>query len=111
MYARKTNIKMNILIKEKPLSLSSSKSMVILFGTSKQKQDAKQELEEKPLMCGSVSVILAETEKWLSDYLHTGGLAASVMETISQREGKAKGAAQDIAWNVGRMEIRGRGWL
>ena len=97
LQARQTNIKVNILIKEKRLSLNSSKSVAILFGTSKQKQDAKQELEEKPLMCGDVRMILAQTEKWLGDYLHTGGLAASVLETISQREGKVKGAALEIA--------------
>ena len=48
-------------------------------------------------MCGEVMIKMVECDKWLGDYLHSDGLAASVMMTIKQREGKVKGAALEIA--------------
>ena len=40
---------------------------------------------------------MKDADKWLGDYLNTDGLAASVIETITQREGKVKGEALEIA--------------
>ena len=56
----------------------------------------KEELDKKPLKCGEVTIKVAEYDKWLGDYLHSAGLAESVMETIRQRTGKVKGAALEI---------------
>ena len=48
-------------------------------------------------MCGDVVIKMVESDKWLGYYLHSDGLAESVMMTIKQREGKVKGAALEIA--------------
>ena len=40
---------------------------------------------------------MTDSDKWLGDYLHSDGLAASVLQTIIQRERKVKGAALEIS--------------
>ena len=95
--ARAANVRVAAVMKEKRLHLNRDKSVCLLWGTNKQKNKLKEELAENPLMCGEVEMKMTDADKWLGDYLHTDGLAASVLETISQREGKVKGAALEIA--------------
>ena len=54
-------------------------------------------IEGATLKCGEVTIKVVESDKWLGDYLHCGGLAASVLETLGKREGKVRGAALEIA--------------
>ena len=84
-------------MKEKRLCLNKDKSVCLLWGSARQKSNMKEELKMNPLKCGEVEMIMTDCDKWLGDYLHTDGLAASVLETIIQREGKVKGAALEIA--------------
>ena len=70
--------------------------MCLVWSSTLQKKEVKKELDEKPLQCGDVIIKVAESDKWLGDYLHTGGLAKWVLETRRQREGKGKGAAVEI---------------
>ena len=81
---------------EKRLTLNQEKSICLVWGIKQQKKRIKEELEEKPLMCGSVMISMVKYDKWLGDILHCDGLAESVLETIKQREGKVKGAALEI---------------
>ena len=46
-------------------------------------------------MCGEVEIREAKVDKWLGQYLSSGGLADSVMETIKAREGKVRGASME----------------
>ena len=82
---------------EKRLTLNRDKSACLVRGSKIQKEKVKKELEEKPLMCGDVIIKMVVSDKWLGDYLHSGGLVESVLETTRQREGKVKGAALEIA--------------
>jgi hypothetical protein len=86
-----------MVMKEKRFCLNKDKSVCLLWGTIKQKNTMKKELEKDPLKCGEVEMTMTDCDKWLGDYLHTDGLAASALETIIQREGKVKGAALEIA--------------
>ena len=86
-----------MVMKEKRLCLNKDKSVCLLWGTVKQKNDIKKELKKDPLKCGEVEMTMTDCVKWLGDFLHTDSLAASALETIIQREGKVKGAALEIA--------------
>ena len=86
-----------MVMKEKRLCLNKDKSVCLLWGTTKQKNSIKKELKKDPLKCEEVEMTMTDCDKWLGDYLHTDGLAASALETIIQREGKVKGAALEIA--------------
>ena len=95
--ARAANIRVATVMHQKRLTLNEDKSVCLVWGTDKQKQKIKEELEERPLMCGQVLIKMVKFDKWLGDYLHNEGLAESVLETVKQREGKVKGAALEIA--------------
>ena len=69
----------------------------MVWGSAKQKKEIKEELKMNPLKCGEVVMIMTDSDKWLGDYLHSDGLAASALQTIIQREDKVKGAALEIA--------------
>ena len=95
--ARATNVRVAMVMKEKRLGLNEDKSVCLVWGTKKQQEEVKKELIERPLKCGKVTVKMTECDKWLGDYLHCGGLAASVAETIRKRDGKVRGAGLEIA--------------
>ena len=89
--ARVTNKRVDVMAKEKRLSLNKDKSVCLAMGSIKQKEEVRRELEVKPLMCGDFKTKLVECDKWLWDWLHSGGLGESCHETVKQREGKVRG--------------------
>ena len=94
--ARSANLRISMVMKEKRLGLNKDKSVCLVWGSRSQQEKMKEELKEEPLKCGEVIVKMTECDKWLGDYLHSGGLAASVTETIRKRDGKVRGAALEI---------------
>ena len=95
--ARAANIRVAMVMREKRLCLNEDKSVCLVWGTASQQKEIQKELKERPLKCGEVTIKVTDSDKWLGDYLHSGGLAASVLETIHKREGKVRGAALEIA--------------
>ena len=63
--AREVNNKIDVLMKQKGLSLNKDKSVCITFGNKKQKLTASKEIEERPLICGNFNTQEKELEKWL----------------------------------------------
>ena len=92
-----TNLRVAMVMKEKRLGMNEDKSVCLVWGTKGQQEKVKKELTERPLKCGKVTVKMTECDKWLGDYLHCGGLAASVAETIRKRDGKVRGAGLEIS--------------
>ena len=91
--ARINNVRVDVGVNEKRLTLNSDKTVCIVMGTPAQREVVSRELEVKPLLCGEFETRLVGCDKWLGDYIHTKGLSESCLETIRQREGKIKGAA------------------
>ena len=52
--ANKTNKKINIMIKERGLSLNQKKSVCLIIGPKRKKESMSEELKENPLKCGEV---------------------------------------------------------
>jgi hypothetical protein len=50
--ARKVNAKVNILMKQRGLSLNEKKSICLVLGTKKQRNTVRKELQLNPLLCG-----------------------------------------------------------
>ena len=57
-------------------------------------------------MCGDFETVLKDKFKWLGQILSTKGLADSVGETISSREGKIRGACLEISQIVNDWRAR-----
>ena len=79
------------------LDLHDEKSCFIVFGKGKPLEKLKNELKETPLTLYGQNMIQKQKEKYLGDFLHGGGLAASVRATLEARA---------IALRSGAMEVR-----
>ena len=71
------------------------------MGSKKQKQNIQTELENEPLMCGSIEVKLKDKVKWLGQILSTNGLADSVAATVAAREDKILAGGREIGQIIG----------
>ena len=95
--AREVNLRVNILLKQRGLSLNKKKSVCIIIGSKKQKEEATKVLETSPLLCGDFETKEKIEEKWLGQIISSAGLTASVTQTVAKRETKIKGACLEIA--------------
>jgi hypothetical protein len=95
--ARKVNEKIDIIMKQRGLSLNRDKSVFLIICSKKDSQKATSELANNPLMCGEFETKMKSEYKWLGQILSSNGLAASVSSTVLSREGKIRGACLEIA--------------
>ena len=95
--ARRASCKVNILMKERALHLNQGKSTFIMYGTKRQKELMRAELEAEPMRCGDFIMEEKATDKWLGQMLSGEGLAESVAATVAAKEPKIKGACLEIA--------------
>ena len=98
-------------MKERGLKLHAEKSVCVVIGSKKQKQETSENLERNPLMCGTFETKEKQEEKWLGQWLSARGLAASVDKTVTAREGKIRAAGREIAALVEDWRSRAAGGL
>ena len=89
-------IKLDYVMKEKMLTFHPLKSVYMVYGSLKYKQEVEQELEANPLMLGDITLKKAKSQKYLGDILHEDGLKASVAATVKDREGRTKGSIYEL---------------
>jgi hypothetical protein len=94
--ARQVNNKVDTLMKQRGLTLNEDKSVCIILGSKKQKEDASIRLEINPLICGNFITRDKQEDKWLGQIISSGGLADSVCKTVGSRESKIKAACLEI---------------
>ena len=63
--ARAANIRVATVMHQKRLTLNEDKSVCLVWGTDKQKQKIKEELEERPLMCGQVMIKMVKYNDYI----------------------------------------------
>ena len=95
--ARETNQRVDIMTKQLCLDLNRDKTICIIMGSRKQREEISQQLIYNPLMCGKFEMKEKKVDKWLGQYLSCEGLADSVSETVKMRDGKVRGAGLEIA--------------
>ena len=109
--AREANKRMNILIKERALTLNESKTVCIVIGSKKQKAEVSEELKRNPLLCGGFEMQEKQEDRWLGQQISAQGLEDSIWKTIETKEGKVKAAAREIATVVNDWRCLGAGGL
>jgi hypothetical protein len=95
--ARAASSKVGAIMAQRNLRLNKDKSVAMVVGSKKQKDQIRAELEARPLMCGEVEMHMVEADKWLGQQLSGGGLGQSVAATVAAREGRVRGACLEIA--------------
>ena len=109
--ARKVNLRVNCLLKQRGLSLNQKKSVCIIVGSKKQKENATKILQNSPLLCGGFETKEKHEEKWLGQIISSSGLAASVALTVASKESKIRGACLEIAIIVNDWRAQAVGGL
>lgn len=104
--ARKINVLIDRVMKQRGLSLNEEKTTCIIIGTKKQKLKATTELQKDPLFCGQFITQERQKDKWLGQILSSGGLADCVAETVNSKLGKIRGASIEIALVINDWRAR-----
>ena len=95
--ARAGNVKKASVMDSKQLTLNQDKTGFILFGKDARVRQARKEIALSPIVCGNFITKEKVADKWLGDMFHQGGLAESVLATISDREPKINAACYEAA--------------
>ena len=88
--------KVEICMETKMLDLHDKKSCFLVFGKGKQLENLKSELSRTPLTMYGKLMKQKEKEKYLGDYLHGGGLAASARATVEARAKALRSGAVEV---------------
>ena len=81
----------------KGTELNKDKTCYSLFGNKKVVEEAREKIKKNPMMCGKFATKETLTLKYLGDFFDCQGLGASVITTLNERLGKAKGECLEIA--------------
>ena len=94
--ARNNNIRMEEMLSEKPMEAHPDKTVYIVTGSSSFKKKVREELKNSPLIFGSFSMKEKESEQYLGQIIHSGGMEKSSLATVQERIGRIKGATLEI---------------
>jgi len=93
------------------LEAHSEKTGYLVYGTKSFKEKVEEELEMAPLVFGKFEAKRKESDKYLGQTLHEGGLAMSVEATILERKGKVQGAIYTTASILETFQMQAMGGL
>ena len=88
--------KVEVCMETKMLDLHDEKSCFLVFGKGKELESMKTNLKNNPLTLYGKTMKQKEKEKYLGDYLHGGGLAASVRATVEARTRALRSGAVEV---------------
>ena len=100
------NINMAAMFEEKWLEAHPDKTCFIVVGSRKYKEKVKIDLQDSPLMFGDFLVNQHESDKYLGQILHGGGLNMSAEATVRDRMGKLKGATREIKTIIEEFQMQ-----
>ena len=87
---------MEALLETKLLDLNETKTVFMILGSKKYKEETRKKLEETPLVLNNKPMKEVEKYSYLGEVLSSGGLSACNSETISKRIGIAHKTIYEI---------------
>jgi hypothetical protein len=96
MDAQAGNDRIEACMETKLLDLHQDKSCYILIGSKKITEEISDELKMCPLTLYGKSMKEKKYEKYLGDFIHSGGVAESAEATVKERIGKMFAAHREI---------------
>ena len=85
-----------VCMETKMLDLHDEKSCFLVFGKGKALENLNEELYKNPLSLYGKPMVQKQKEKYLGDFLHGGGLAASVRSTVDARAMSLRTGAVEV---------------
>ena len=70
-----------------------------------------EELKANPLKLGTFSVNQKQSDRYLSQILHSDGVQASIDATIADREGRVKGAIFEVQSIIEEFKMQAIGGM
>ena len=83
--AQAGNVKLSQMFMDKGLEAHPDKTCFVVFGSSEFKDTISKQLEDNPLYFGDFPVKRKDSEKYLGQIIHSGGVRASCAATITER--------------------------
>ena len=83
------------MMKQKGLQCHPTKTVCIIIGNKKYREEAEKEIKEDPVMFGDFRMNFVESEVYLGDVISSQGLEDSVKLTIEKRSSKVNGAMHE----------------
>ena len=105
------NIKIAKMLEDKGLEAHPDKTSYIVCGSPEFKQKAKEDMLKNPLMFGNFEVKEKESDKYLGQVLHGGGLSESALATVKERAGRIKGATIEIKSIIEEFQMQTLGGM
>ena len=99
------------MLKDKGLEAHPDKTGFIVCGSKAFKQTALQDLDRNQLMFGDFQVHQKESDKYLGQMLHGGGLDRSAEATVLERTGRIKGATLEIKSIIEEFQMQVMGGM
>ena len=90
--AQAANIKLSHMFNERGLEAHQNKTCYAVFGSKRDKDNINHQFQTNPLYLGDFQVKRKEFDRYLGQILHTDAVRASCNATITDCEGKIKGA-------------------
>merc|ERR1711895_218227 len=109
--ARNNNKRMEEMLMEKLLEAHPGKSVYIVTGSSSFKKKVREELKNSPLVFRTFNMKEKESEKYLGQVIHSGGLEKSSLATVQERIGRIKGATLEIKSIIEEFTMQSLGSL
>jgi hypothetical protein len=81
----------------KGIELNKDKTCYTLSGNKRVVEEARRQIKRSPLMCGNFVIKEESTLKYLGDWFDGRGLRASMVTTLRESLGRARGECLNIA--------------
>ena len=105
------NIKIAKMLEDKGLEAHPDKTSYIVCGPPEFKQKVKEDMQKNPLVFGNFEVKEKESDKYLGQVLHGGGLSESALATVKERAGRIKGATFEIKSIIEEFQMQTLGGM
>ena len=109
--AQVNNIKMSSMLKNKGLEAHLDKTCFIVCGSKKYKEKVLKDLDRNILTFGDFQVKQRDSDRYLGQVLHGGGLDRCAEATVQDRTGRIKGAATEIKSIIEEFQMQTFGGL
>ena len=105
------NIKMAAMMEEKGLEAHPDKTCYIVCGSRRFKEKVMCDLQSNPIMFGQFPVKQRESDRYLGQMLHSGGLDMCAVATVQERVGRIKGATMEIKGIIEEFQMQVMGGM
>ena len=93
--AQDNSTRFQALMKDKQLEINLDKSILMIMAPKRNKKRIEEEIKKFPVKYEDKDLKIKSQEKWLGDWIHTGGSSESISATLNARKGRIMNAINE----------------